>query len=438
MTYVPPERGDEPALDETRQLDFSPAPAAPGTGRPELGNGFDAPPVDPFARQPTETVDRTELRPQRDRVVFQFIWEAILLLLTLNALFLVYRREDELFGDEFDSLADALSEHALHLAPVLLAALAIGLSLRLGAVNLAVPSIAFAVTLATPVETDLWIYLGYVGAAAVVAGLLFTLLVAAFRVPAWFSGLAVGVVVFAAIPLTGRIAAGRGIDTITGWAHPNGLYLLGGAAALAIVGGFIGLAPGMRSGFSAVKRLADGEGERPASAVFLLLGGTVLSMLLAAGAGFVVFAYGLGSIEGDHSLNFGMLGHYPTTIELQVLAFAVVLLAGTSLWGRRGGVFGMVFATVAVWAGLILWGQAVADAGEESWQADYSQAIFAGVLLVGLFVSFALDRLGRPKEQLEADDGFYTQEMTPFEPPNGDQGSGLLASAHPDATPTPR
>lgn len=427
MTYIPPER-DEPALDQTRQLEVTPSPV----GMPTTGDGG---PVDPFAGQGPEPVAYTEPAVPRDRLAFQFIWEAILLLLTLNALFLVYRREDALFGDEFDGLADALSRHALYLSPILLAALAIGLSLRLGAVNLAVPALAFAVTVATPFETNVWVYMGYVAGAATVAGLLYVLLVAAFRVPAWFAGLAIGAVVLAAVPVTSHLAD-PGSFSLPG--APNGLYLLGGAAVLAIGGGFIGLAPGMRDAFSAVKRLADGDGERSASAVFLLLGGTVLSMLLAAASGYVVYMYELGPVEGASTLNFGPYGTYPTAIELQLIAFVIALIAGTSLWGRRGGVFGAVFATIAVWAGLVLWGQMVADAGEDSWQAAYSQAIDAGILLVALFVSFALDRLGRPRETIEPDvnNGIYTQEMRPFEPTTTEapDGTGLFEPTLPDAT----
>jgi ribose/xylose/arabinose/galactoside ABC-type transport system permease subunit len=430
MTYIPPER-DESALDQTRQLEFTPPPlAAPGAGLPATGDGG---PVDPFAGQAPEAVAYAEPAAPRDRVVFQFIWEAILLLLTLNALFLVYRRRDALFGDEFDGLADALSRHALHLTPILLAALAIGLSLRLGAVNLAAPALAFVITVARPFEANVWIYMGYVAGAAAVAGLLYVLLVAAFRVPAWFAGLAIGVVVVAALPVTYRLADPGDVVTLPG--PPNGLYLLGGAAVLAVAGGFIGLAPGVRDGFSAVKRLADGEGERSASAVFLLLGGTVLSMLLAAASGYVSYMYALGPIEGQHTLNFGPYADLAVAVEPQLLAFAIALLAGTSLWGRRGGVFGGVLTAVAVWAGLVLWGRAVADAGEGSWQADYSQAIYAGILLVALFVSFALDRLGRPKETIEPDDGIYTQEMRPFEPTTGTpDGTGLFDPTLPDAT----
>jgi len=424
MTYIPPER-DESALDQTRQLEITPPPP----GMPSTGDGG---PVDPFAGQVHQVAEPVLVAEPRDRVVFQFVWEAILLLLTLNALFLVYRREDGLFGEEFDGLMEALSRHALYLTPILLAALAIGLSLRLGAVNLAVPAIAVAITVATPFETNVWIYMGYVAAAAAVAGLLYVLLVAAFRVPAWFAGLAVGAAVLAAVPVTSHLAD-PGAYTLPG--PPNGLYLLGGAAVLAIGGGLIGLAPGMRDGFSAVKRLADGDGERSASAVFLLLGGTVLSMLLAAASGYVTYMYAIGPIEGASTLNFGPYGSYPTAVELQLLAFVIALIAGTSLWGRRGGVFGAVFATIAVWAGLVLWGQMVADAGEDSWQAAYSQAIDAGILLVALFVSFALDRLGRPKETVEPAEGIYAQEMIPFEP-NGEapQGTGLFEPTLPDAT----
>ncbi|MEU5154293.1 hypothetical protein [Glycomyces sp. NPDC021274] len=417
MTYIPPERDD--ALDQTRQLEFTPPPM------PTTGDGG---PVDPFAGQGPYEAEPVAAAAPRDRLVFQFIWEAILLLLTLNALFMVYRRQDDLFG--VDDFMESLSRHALHLTPVLLAALAIGLSLRLGAVNLAAPALAFAITVAAPFETDVWLYMGYVAGAAVVAGLLYVLLVAAFRIPPWFAGLAIGVAVIAALPVTYRLADP---GTYTLPAHPNGLYVLGGAAVLAVAGGFIGLAPGMRDGFSAVKRLADGDGERSASAVFLLLGGTVLSMLLAAGAGYVTYMYALGPIEGEHHLNFGPYGDYATAVEPQLLAFAIVLLAGTSLWGRRGGVFGVVFATIAVWAGLLLWNRAVADAGEGSWQADYSQAMYAGVLLVAVFVSFALDRLGQPKDAVEPDDGAYPQEMRPFEP-NAPEGTGLFDPTLPDAT----
>jgi hypothetical protein len=422
MTYVPPER------DDTRQLDITPPPA--GAGLPAVGNGADQSPADPFAGAPTEYA---EPRPPRDRVVFQFVWEAILLLLTLNALFLVYRREEELFGGEFSTLTDAFERHALYLTPILLAALAIGVSLRLGAVNLAVPALAAAIPIVRPVEGNVWIYLGYVAGAAAVAGLLYVLLVVAFRVPPWFAGLALGIAVLASMPLAGRLAAWRGVDTVTLPGPPNGLYLLGGAAVLAVAGGLIGLAPGVRDGFSAVKRMADGE-ERSASAVFLLLGGTVLSMLLAAGSGFVVYMYTLGPVEGTNSISFGPYGSYPVSVELQLLAFAVVLLGGTSLWGRRGGVLGAVLATVAVWAGLVLWGQAVEDAGLNSWQADYSQAIFAGALLLGLFVSFGLDRLGRPKEPVE-EFAAYQGEMQPYDSPGETvpMGTGLFDPTLPDA-----
>jgi ribose/xylose/arabinose/galactoside ABC-type transport system permease subunit len=429
MTYVPPDR-DDAALDQTRQLDFSPPPM----GRPELGNGIDhqsAQPVDPFAGPPAPTVGYAEQpEPPKDRVVFQFVWEAILLLLTLNALFLVYRREDELFGDEFGGLMAALDGHALYLTPILLTALAIGVSLRLGSVNLAVPALAWVITVAAPFEANVWIYMAYVAGAAVVAGLLYTLLVAAFRVPPWFAGLAIGVLIVAALPVTYRLG-GPAPDALPD--PPNGVYLFGGAAALAIAGGLIGLTRGMREGFGAVKRLVDGEGERSASSVFLLLGGTVLSMLLAAAAGYMTYMFDLAAVEEGSTLNFGPYGIGPAAVEPQLLAFAIVLIAGTSLWGRRGGVFGAVFAAIAVWAGLLLWVRAVLDAGEGSWQADYSQAIFAGALLLGLFVSFALDRLGRPKEPSEFGDTAYTQELPPFERSDDPAGTGLFDPGRPEA-----
>ncbi|MDA1362571.1 hypothetical protein O1R50_23310 [Glycomyces luteolus] len=429
MTYVPPDR-DEPALDQTRQLEFTPPPTAPPVGMPTTGDGG---PIDPFAGQGPAAVEYTEPAVPRDRLAFQFIWEAILLLLTLNALFLVYRREDELFGEEFGSLADAFDQHALYLAPVLLAALAIGLSLRLGAVNLAVPAVAITVGwVARPVDANLWICAGFVAAAAVVAALVFVLLVAAFRVPPWFAGLALAAAFVASAQAVERLAESRGIDSVAMWDPPNGLYVFAGAVVLAVAGGLIGLAPGVRDGLSGVKRMADG-GERSAGAVFLLLGGTVMSMLLAAGAGFLMFAYTLAPSTEPTSLGFGPYGLGSASIDLQLLAFAAVLLGGTSLWGRRGGVLGTVLAVLAVWAGAVLWNHAMVEAGDASWQDDFAPLIDVGVLLVALFVSFALDRLGRPKEAVEADNGIYTQKMRPFEPADGPEGTGLFEPTLPDA-----
>ncbi|WP_205325874.1 hypothetical protein [Glycomyces sp. YM15] len=420
MTYIPPDR-DEPALDETRQLEFTPPPPVTGGG-----------PIDPFAGQGPAAVEHTEPTVPRDRLAFQFIWEGILLLLTLNALFLVYRREADLFGDEFGSLVDALERHALYLAPVLLATLAIGLSLRLGAVNLAVPAIAITVGwIARPVDANLWVYAGFVAGAAVVAALVFVLLVAAFRVPPWFAGLALAAAFFASAQAVERLAASRGIDSVALWDPPNGLYVFAGAVVFAVVGGLIGLAPGVRDGFSGVKQMSDG-GERSAGAVFLLLGGTVLSMLLAAGAGFLMFAYSLTPSTEPTSLGFGPYGIGSASVDLQLLAFAATLLGGTSLWGRRGGVLGTVLAVLAVWAGMVLWNHAMIAAGDASWQDDFAPLIDVGILLVALFVSFALDRLGRPKETVESDSGVYTQEMHPFEPADSPDGSGRFDPTLPD------
>jgi hypothetical protein len=424
MTYIPPER-DEPALDQTRQLEFTPPPM------PAAGDGG---PVDPFAGQVHEIAEpAVPARAPRDRVLFQFIWEGILLLLTLNALFLVYRDADALFGDEFGTLVDALDPHALYLTPVLLAALAIGLSLRLGAVNLAVPVIAIVVGwIARPVDANLWVHAGFVAAAAVVAALVYVLLVAVFRVPPWFAGLALASAFLASTQAIERFAESRGVDSIAMWDPPNGVYVFAGAAVLAVAGGLIGLLPGVRDGFSAVKRMADG-GERRAGAVFLLLGGTVLSMLLAAGAGFLMFAYTLAPTAETTSLSFGPYGLGSAGVDLQLLAFVAALLGGTSLWGRRGGVLGTVLAVLAVWAGMVLWNHAMIEAGEGSWQDDYAPLIDVGILFVAVFVSFALDRLGQPKDAIAPEDG-YTQEMRPFEPSaNGPDGTGLFEPTLPDA-----
>lgn len=435
MTYVPPERdsdqeGGGEQLDRTQKL------TPPSPVLPSVGNGVD-PGGQPSPFQPATAVpfasDRGEVeppmapsepKPVRDRIVFQLVWEAILVLLTANALFLVYQQRDEIFGGA--SPMDAASAELRSLAPLLLIVTAFGLSLRLGAVNLSVPAVAYLV-LSVPqlfVTDNPWVGLGITAGAAAAVALLFALLVLLLRLPAWMAGLACLFAVGASIQILGRLASDLGFDSVSGWSAPAGTWLFAGAAAISVAGGLLGMLPGVRERFSLVKGAVEGTERRDAASVFTLIGLTFLSLLLAAAAGFLPAAFGTAEPASQNVL-LGMFTFSSGSLAvLGPFVLIAVLLGGTSLWGRRGGVAGSVLATVMLWAAILVWNNLNPPASDSELFSRWTGALFAGLLLVGLVVSFGLDRMGRPKDREPGEES--TTEMpgepVPFTP--GQPGSG--------------
>lgn len=426
MTYIPPERGDDgEQLDQTQKLTASPTLPSVGNGVDEGGqpNLFDPAPAVPFAADRGEVLPAApvEAKPPRDRIVFQLVWEAILLLLAANALFLVYQQRNEIFGGA--APMDAANAELRSLAPLLLLVTALGLSLRLGAVNLSIPAVAFLV-LAVPslfVGDDPWIGLGMTAAAAAAVTVLFVLLVLVLRLPAWMAGLACLFTVAASVEVLRRLASDLGLDTVSGWSAPDGLVVFGGAAAVSVAGGLLGLLPGVRDRFTRVKGAVEGTERRDAASVFALIGGTFVSVLLAGVAGFLPVAFGSAETNSQ-SVLVGMFSFSTASmVVLSPFVLIAVLLGGTSLWGRRGGVAGSVLATVALWAVMQVWGNLVPPASEPDLFSRWTGALYAGMLLAGLVVSFGLDRLGRPKER-PAEPEATTEmpgEPVPFTPETG-------------------
>ncbi|MQM27263.1 hypothetical protein [Glycomyces albidus] len=400
-------------MDQTQRLEFAAAPAEP---------------VDPFAGRPAVTVGYAETEPApKDRVGFQFIWEAILLLLTLNALFLVYQRRDEIFSGGLS--VDALGPDFTVLASLLLMVTGFGLTLRLGAVNLAVPAMPMPVIAASTlfVGPDPLVGLAFTAGLAAAVAIVFTVLTVVFRIPPWLAGLASLVVLAGSLPALRELDGAVGGGAAGTWADPGGLWLFLGAAALSVAGGLLGLLPGVRDRFSKVKGAADGTGDREAGSVVALLGGNFLALLLAAGGGFLAVVFR----QGEDLL--GLPGAFAVGADAGVVltayVFIVVFLAGTSPWGRRGGAFGTVLALIAVWALGLFWQTLEGPASDPDRYRDWTGAVYAGLLLLGLFVSFGLDRLGRPKEPTEPDES--TAEMTAYD--TADPGTGLFEPTLPDA-----
>lgn len=421
MTYIPPERDDGEALDQTQKLVAAPVDQPlPAVGNGDLGGQAapfqpEASPTVPFAsdRGEAEAGPGGDAEPKagRDRIAAQFVWEALLALLTAGTLFMVFfQRRDEAFGDA--PISDVLDENTTLLAPVLLVAVALGLSLRFGVVNLAMAALMPLVA-SLPglfVGSNPWIGLGVTAAAAFLVTVVYVLLVLVLRVPPWLAGLAVSAGAFAALPfLDGEIFGYEPPAEPAVWDSPGGAWLLAGVAVVAVAGGLLGLVPGLRDRMSAVKDAMDGPGARDAATVFTFIGVVFASSLLAACAGFLLTAFDRSDMSQEaftHALTpFGITG-------LQLFAFIVVFLAGTSPRGRRGGVFGGPLAAVLFWAAYVLWTSYMSEAADPGSLERWSGVIVFGTLVLGLVAASALDRLGRPKAPVEDP----LEDVKPFEP----------------------
>jgi hypothetical protein len=194
--------------------------------------------------------------------------------------------------------------------------------------------------------------------------------------------------------------------------RPWAFALAGGAAALSIAGGVLGLLPRVRAalgGYRPTGDAATGRGARPA--VFAA-GALVGSTLLAAGAG-VLIALRLRAAVPDDGLN------------LLAVAAAAAFLGGTSVYGRRGGVFGTVLAAgflqlAALWLRLV---------EAQPWTRP---ALLGGAIVLGLLVGRLVEAAGTvgapPDETADDDAGPETQLWDPY-------GTGSFA--RPDADPYP-
>lgn len=426
MTYVPPDRNGGEESDRTQPL-----PGVPGAAPPGGGPGG---PAGPFQPDPTPTLslpadrqgaveadtdEHTGPEPPRDRIVFQLVWEVVLALLTANVLFMLYQRRDEVFGDL--PFGDAMDEHFALLAPVLLLVLALGLSLRFGAVNLALPSLMMLVA-SSPglfVGDEPWIGLGFTAAAAVVVAAGFILLVL-LRVPPWLAGVAVSAGALALVPLIDGEILGYELPEATSWESPGGIWLLSGAAVIAVAGGLLGLSPNLRERMSAVKDAVNGPGERRAGTVFTFIGGVLLSSLLAACAGFVLTVFR--DVEQQGQGFAAAAFPFAFFVSVQLFVLIAVFLAGTSPHGRRGGVFGVLLAVVLLWAVYLLWGGLGAESGEADRFEHWAGLLSFGLLVFASVMAVILDRLGRPKERPAEEPAQETppfgspQETEPFDP----------------------
>lgn len=320
-------------------------------------------------RDPTEPSD-LDSEPPVDRLAVHMIWELGLLLLGGGMLFALTQASSGPFNE------GSWGGFAAALAPLVLAATAAAVSLRVGAVNLAVGPIALlsawifvdASGSGTPVS------LGMGLGAAVFAGVVLATLCAWLRVPGWAASGAVG----GAIGLWAGSAGDPSTFMLAELPSGGVLAALAAAAGLSVFLGVVGSFAGVRARLSPIRDTPAGERHGRGGVVFF---GTLLSASLAGAAGVVAAWTGVPE-HGAAAL--------PDPILLSVMALGAALLGGTSILGRRGGVCGTAFA-----ASLLLTFVWLAES--RGWGFDPSW-IALSAIVAGFIVTRLVEAMNTPDE----------------------------------------
>jgi ribose/xylose/arabinose/galactoside ABC-type transport system permease subunit len=317
-----------------------------------------------------------------------FLWEVVLLLAVAVLAFLVHRDYPATLRDP------ALDTVLVSGAAIGLLALGAGLTLRAGVPNLAIGPVAIASALHFAENGDRGVVSAMAPAAVAAAllGLVVALLVVGFQLPGWAVSLAaaLGAIVF----IQQRVAP---VD-VQGDYDPTGSapYLFGGVAALALLGGLLGAIRPIRRAVGRFRPVGDPARRRGGFAAVVVTLATVTSMIFAMLAGVLLAAGGNGPVR-------------PTSgLEWTGLALGVALLAGTSAFGRRGGVFGTLLAVVL----LTLF---ITYAAERELRIALA-ATAAVTLAGGLLVTWLIETYGRPRPVTEVDDAWRREPAEPAEP----------------------
>ncbi|MEN3356746.1 MAG: hypothetical protein V7637_728 [Mycobacteriales bacterium] len=312
----------------------------------------------------------------RDRLAVHVAWEAVLLIGLGVAAALVWSRSTGALSG--DHLRDQLLIGA---SSVLLAA-AFAVSLRAAAPNLAAGAIAAATGVLTGyvfqhTTLPLGAACGIAAGAAAGAGLLLGLVAVGLRVPAWAVSLGAATLLAAAVIdlADGRPLALAPEPDLTRWAW----VVFGGAALVSIAGGVVAATPRFRAVLGRYRVDRDPAAGRGTPAGASVVGALALSGLLAGGAGIVAVLHAHAAVPPDDR----------GTSLITVAGFAAALLGGSSVHGRRGGVFGTVLAASTLQL-LLLW----LSLGNV---AEWIQiTVLGGAVLVGLGVTRLIEWLGTP------------------------------------------
>ena len=276
----------------------------------------------------TEPLRRTYDDYGRDRLGIHIGWEIVLLLAVAAIAFLLYRL------DPASLKRPALDALLISGTAIGLLTLGAGLSMRAGVPNLAVGSIALAGAVHFAENGDQGVVEAAWPALAVAAagGLAVGLMIIALHLPGWAASLAamLGVIVWIHLRV-GPVALQDRYDPSN-----HAFYLFGGFALLAVIGGALGTVQPIRRTLGRMRPHGDPARRRGAVAALPVIGSLILSSAFAVTAGMLMAAQSSRPIVPN------------TGLEWTGIAFGTALLAGTSAFGRRGGVFGTLLAVAGM------------------------------------------------------------------------------------------
>ncbi|HEX3732526.1 MAG TPA: hypothetical protein VHU91_06380 [Mycobacteriales bacterium] len=328
----------------------------------------------------------------RDRIWPHLVWE-LLLAVVVAVLLLVFRHQASpgFSSDDYKPVWWWSSMLGL-------LAMGFAFSLRAGAPNLAIGSFFFsggvlASTFYHERDWGAWPSIAAAVGVALVAGLLLGVIVSVLHVPAWAASLGAGLAVYAwaahsvSDDKTRIFSPLDGPDLFDWWE-----WIFLGIAVVSVVGGALGAISGLRAMWG-VSAKSDPSGRPGIGGVFASLVGLGVSSALAAGAGGLLWV-GMRSVPGPrpgHTLltsGSDVMDGLLQSNGIIVLVLATVLIGGVSAFGRRGGIFGTMLATMAV---VLLVITSVFD-----FDQIFAYAYVIGViLLLGLVVTRVLEAVGK-------------------------------------------
>jgi ribose/xylose/arabinose/galactoside ABC-type transport system permease subunit len=353
---------------------FEAVPALVATsGESGYATGSAAVPSQPAPNlQPTPNLqyvfdDPNDGEPGRDRMLVHGLWELVLALGIAGVGFALSRSQPGVLrGAELDGLL-------IVVCLIGLLGMASAVALRAGVPNLAVGAAAAfsGVWLLEHVRGDDWLVptavaVGICAAAGLVQGLV----VVGLHVPSWAASL--GVLLAAGVWMVSHTPPPRPVPGFHFDPTPDAYLWLAVVASASVLACLVGLHSGIRRGFARFRSVADPARRRGRAAAVIAVLATVISMAVAGFSG-LLLAYLDAQITTDDGL------------VLTALGLGAALLGGTSAFGRRGGIFGTIFAACLI--ALVL-----------SWldEPAFIGVVGAAAIGVGLAVTRLVERFGRP------------------------------------------